>query len=1044
MKQKKLKKNPSPVAVPAHLKKYIVAQNYRKYTAEDQSVYRYIMRQLKDFLSEHAYAPHYLRGLKETGITIDRIPRISDIDRQLKKLGWRAVPVSGFIPPSAFMEFQLKNILPVASALRTRDHISYTPAPDIIHEASGHTPFLVHPVFNSFLQAYAKVVIKAITNRQDFEQYSAIRHLSDIKENPRSTKRQIQQAEEHLKNITHQMGALSESSRLSRFIWWTSEYGLTGPLKSPKIYGAGLLSSLGEAKACLSPAVRKIPLSASCVEYSYDITKYQPQLFVTPDFETLHMVLEDLAKQLAFYRGGAYGLKQAQKAGTVCTLELETGLQISGVLEHYVQQKGQPAFIKLKGPSQLSYGGNQLKGHGTKTHAEGYSSPLGPLKGEDKPLHQTPLSEFKRKHTQKNGGRIKLNFHSGWVLEGQYVSSVLKNKHPLLVRFKDCRVYKGSKVYYRPEWGMFDLALGKQVKSVFGGPADRLSYGERESFEVARVPAPVWTVKQKQAFSFYRKIRKVREEGLSSTLASLMEEYNKKFSDNYLMGVELWELMQTFHKKKEESILKKHLVKMDKKRPDLFIKNAMKRFCVLAVWGLLLFPFPSESFYAEIYRACINSEKPFSCAKQEWQKRQSAVDSQTGQALAEMKQSSVKCPSNCSNGFWPRAVRFGSAEGYTEIKDQIKMQGPECAQNILDTLQEQIQNLRFPEECVNGENRICAFLSKHLDTLNGKISELLDMAGITEESTSAKALCLECESSASTDEITEMKNLVNDLKEQSQCQLPKAGEEKIVQTGKPLNQSYVLKKEPDGSYSIPFNISFSADKDYDGPVPRQHAEDYYMKKAQECMQKASTKMLGPGGKKLKIVLKSPPPKEKDPCRGKNTKEIKIGSSAHRSHAGKYSSDIDCPTITHEVLHLTGLCDEYEETQMGYYVHPFTGEVKGATQDKDKPDSKAMDLSPAYDFKPAYDCRVTRPNSIMSNQYERWDNVFEKGENASLLQSGQFNRLLYGTCEEKNKMFNECSQLAYQSSVKEPDCLAKKAKCEGQSGSGRPGKGGDRP
>ena len=170
--------------VPPHLKRYVVNQHYQKYTAQDQSVYRYIMRQLKDFLSETAYAPYYLKGLKETGITIDRIPRISDIDKKLKKLGWQALPVSGFIPPSAFMEFQLKSILPIASNLRTVDHISYTPAPDIIHEASGHTPFLIHPVFNDFLKKYAKVVIKAITNKKDFEQYSAIRYLSDIKENP--------------------------------------------------------------------------------------------------------------------------------------------------------------------------------------------------------------------------------------------------------------------------------------------------------------------------------------------------------------------------------------------------------------------------------------------------------------------------------------------------------------------------------------------------------------------------------------------------------------------------------------------------------------------------------------------------------------------------------------------------------------------------------------------------------------------------------------------------------------------------------------------
>ena len=594
--------------VPPHLKRYVVNQHYQKYTAQDQSVYRYIMRQLKDFLSETAYAPYYLKGLKETGITIDRIPRISDIDKKLKKLGWQALPVSGFIPPSAFMEFQLKSILPIASNLRTVDHISYTPAPDIIHEASGHTPFLIHPVFNDFLKKYAKVVIKAITNKKDFEQYSAIRYLSDIKENPHATRSQIQQAEKRLQHINKHIGESSESSRLSRFIWWTSEYGLIGPIKKPKIYGAGLLSSLGEAKACLGKNVQKIPLSPACVEYSYDITKYQPQLFVTPNFETLHTVLEDLTKQCAFYRGGEYGLKKAKLAKTVCTVELETGLQISGVLENYMQYRKTPAFIKLKGPCQLSFCGKQIKGHGTKTHSHGYSSPLGRLKGESTPLHRIPLSELKRKYTQKKTGKLHLHFCSGWVLEGKYVSAIrassVKNSRmspSLLIRFKECRVYRGDKVYYQPEWGVFDLALGEQVKSVFGGPADRLSYGEQESFEVARVPTSTWTKEQKKTFAFYRKINNLRnnlnpkpmgqhkgsqasQDPLPQSIikqetvafSKLMKEYQKYFSHHYLIGVELIELAYKLHNHKAKSSLRKTLLNIDKKQANLMIKNALK------------------------------------------------------------------------------------------------------------------------------------------------------------------------------------------------------------------------------------------------------------------------------------------------------------------------------------------------------------------------------------------------------------------------------------------------------------------------------------
>ncbi len=573
-KQLKYNLESPPPKIPAPLNRYIVTQNYSEYTAENQSVWRYIMRQLKDFLSEKAH-PSYLKGLQETGITIDKIPAISDIDKKLQKLGWRAVPVSGFIPPAAFMEFQLNNILPIASAIRTVEHISYTPAPDIVHEAAGHAPFLIHPVFNNFLKQYAQVVRKAITNKQDFEQYSAIRKLSDIKEDPHSTPEEIKKAEAHLLKVNSELKSLSEASALSRFIWWTSEYGLIGDMKNQKIYGAGLLSSLGEAKKCLLPEVKKLPLDSSCVNYSYDITNYQPQLFVTPDFETLHKVLEDLKKECAFYRGGEYGLKQALKAETVCTVELDTGLQISGILENYVWENKSPLFIKMKGDSQLSYKEQQLKGHGALAHADGYSSPLGVLQDTQKPPHSMSLAELKNRYTTKDGFMV-LHFAGGWTLKGKLLEGLSKAGSLILLRFTDCEVRRGDKFYYKPEWGLFDLALGQKVTSVFGGPADRFAYGDLENFEVAHVPAYRPTEEQKKALAFYQKIRKVRESSDKTGVlfTELIDEYNKHFSTLWTAGVELLELAWIFNRK-EKQLLKKQLISdsAGKKRP--FIQNAV-------------------------------------------------------------------------------------------------------------------------------------------------------------------------------------------------------------------------------------------------------------------------------------------------------------------------------------------------------------------------------------------------------------------------------------------------------------------------------------
>src|SRR5262245_3622449 len=124
-------------ALPPYLKKYVAEQRYDKYSPEDHAAWRFIMRQNRDFFSRHAVSI-YREGLGKTGITLDRMPRIDEMDRCLSAFGWGAVPVVGFIPPAAFLEFQARGVLPIACDMRTIQHIAYTPAPDIVHEAAGH------------------------------------------------------------------------------------------------------------------------------------------------------------------------------------------------------------------------------------------------------------------------------------------------------------------------------------------------------------------------------------------------------------------------------------------------------------------------------------------------------------------------------------------------------------------------------------------------------------------------------------------------------------------------------------------------------------------------------------------------------------------------------------------------------------------------------------------------------------------------------------------------------------------------------------------
>nr|BFD60992.1 aromatic amino acid hydroxylase [Bdellovibrio sp. CKG001] len=534
--------------LPPHLRKYVVEQNYEKYTAIDQAVWRYILRQLKAFLSKHAHEC-YVEGLAKTGIDIERIPRIEDVSKKLQEFGWRALPVSGFIPPAAFMELQSLGVLPIASDMRTLDHLLYTPAPDIVHEAAGHAPILIHPEFSDYLRRYAQVAKKAIISKEDLDLYEAIRDLSDIKENPASTPEQVKAAEERLEKVGKSISHISEASELSRMNWWTAEYGLIGDLNNPKIFGAGLLSSVGESKWCLSAKVKKIPLTVDCIKTSYDITEPQPQLFVATDFKNLVQVLDEMADQMAFRVGGLKGLNKAIQAESVNTAELNSGIQISGqIVEAITDSAGSVAYLRLQGPSQLSYQDAELSGHDKNYHAHGFGTPIGFLKSHPGQCPSTFTDAEWLSLNVAPGKTVHLEFTSGVVVTGEVQSRITRDGKTLLISLTQASAQLQDRVLFAPEWGTFDMAVGSSVVSVFGGPADREAYGETTDFVAKRVPAPKYSDLELKRQGLYAALRKAREdklqgEALTTTLEKLLAEHKTVAPQDWLLYLEALELV---------------------------------------------------------------------------------------------------------------------------------------------------------------------------------------------------------------------------------------------------------------------------------------------------------------------------------------------------------------------------------------------------------------------------------------------------------------------------------------------------------------------
>src|ERR1044071_1559906 len=395
--------NKAVASLPKHLLQFAVDQRYDDYTPVDHAVWRFIMRQNIFFLKEYAHKV-YFQGLLDTGISFERIPRIEEMNDILGRIDWGAVAVDGFIPPAAFMEFQAYKVLVIACDMRQIHHIEYTPAPDNVHEAAGHAPIIVDREYSNYLQRFGEVGAKAMQSKKDFELYQAIRHLSILKEQPNSDPKELEEAHKLVEHRQKTLGEPSEMALLSRLHWWTVEYGLIGPLENPKIYGAGLLSSIGESVSCLEPAVKKIPYSIDAMNQPFDITTKQPQLFVCRDFQHLKDVLEEFASKMAYRVGGSEGLNKAIECQRAATCEYSSGLQVTGVFTEVItDENDSPIYLRTTGKTALAYQGKELPGHGIDYHKEGFGSPIGNWKPTE----------------IKEGKQTKLGFDSGIIVAGK-------------------------------------------------------------------------------------------------------------------------------------------------------------------------------------------------------------------------------------------------------------------------------------------------------------------------------------------------------------------------------------------------------------------------------------------------------------------------------------------------------------------------------------------------------------------------------------------------------------------------------------------------
>ncbi|WP_096199780.1 aromatic amino acid hydroxylase [Bacillus sp. FJAT-45350] len=531
--------------IPKHLKKYTVTQEYEQYSAINQAVWRYVMRQNYYTLKDIAHEA-YNDGLRASGISIEKLPDVEEMNECLSRFGWGAATIDGFIPGVAFFEFQANGILPVVAEIRKLENIQYTPAPDIIHEAAGHAPILCDSKYSEYVKLFGEIGKKAIATKEEHNLFEAVRTYSNLLEKGESTEEEIAEAKKNIEEVEKTITGLSEAEKIGRLYWWTVEYGLIGDLTNPKVYGAGLLSSVSEGRNALDESVEKLPFELEkIIQTDFDITKPQPQLFVCRDFEQLIEGVKEFAKEMAFMKGGAESLEKAKQSANIATVEYSSRLQVTGIVDELLyNNRNEAIYLKMKGPTALAYDNKEIAGHGTETHQDGFGAPIGKLNG-----HSIPLERFSDRELERVGivlgNECELQFESGVIVKGVVEGIHSRDGQIQIISFKNCSVTLNELTLFEPSWGTYDMAVGESIPSVYAGAADGEAYysiGNEENVNQA-----VFIMEDTPLNRLYQQVRDVREgnrDNVGLVVSTVWNELKQDFPNDWLLRLELIELVE--------------------------------------------------------------------------------------------------------------------------------------------------------------------------------------------------------------------------------------------------------------------------------------------------------------------------------------------------------------------------------------------------------------------------------------------------------------------------------------------------------------------
>ncbi|HEY7390009.1 MAG TPA: phenylalanine 4-monooxygenase [Bryobacteraceae bacterium] len=243
-----------------HRGELYITQPYELYSEDNHEAWRRLYARMQPRWERYAN-DHFLKGIEALQLPTGRVPRLSDINRRLQPLtGFQTKPVSGYVPAFLFFDCLRRREFPTTVTIRPPDRMDYLPEPDIFHDVAGHVPMHTERAFADILVRFGDCAHTAA---------ELTREASDPHERDRRL--------------------VSVIKAMSRFFWFTVEFGLMRGRGGICAYGSGLLSSYGELQYAIeSPQVQRYPLQLEWViNQGAEIDHYQPLLFIVDSFDHL-------------------------------------------------------------------------------------------------------------------------------------------------------------------------------------------------------------------------------------------------------------------------------------------------------------------------------------------------------------------------------------------------------------------------------------------------------------------------------------------------------------------------------------------------------------------------------------------------------------------------------------------------------------------------------------------------------------------------------------------------------------------------------------